>query len=86
MNQVLVYKSPMASIVGQGLSGTVDLRTIRPLNMASASCFGRCARQLHRSRQAERRVEGSGYRLTGTYVDQFADDRIGVSLAASYVD
>src|SRR5438309_1423553 len=27
INQVLVYKTPMASLVGQGLSGTVDLKT-----------------------------------------------------------
>ena len=31
VNSVLVYKTPMASIIGQGLSGTVDLRTIRPI-------------------------------------------------------
>ncbi|KAK0338424.1 hypothetical protein LTR94_038729, partial [Friedmanniomyces endolithicus] len=27
-----------------------------------------------------------GYRLTGTYVGQFAGDRIGVSLSAAYND
>ena len=32
ISRVNVYKSPMASLVGQGLSGTVDLRTIRPLD------------------------------------------------------
>ncbi|MEI6418547.1 MAG: TonB-dependent receptor plug domain-containing protein, partial [Sphingomonadales bacterium] len=32
INQVLVYKSPDASLVAQGLSGTVDLQTIRPLS------------------------------------------------------
>src|SRR5256885_838147 len=31
VNQVNVYKTPLASVIGQGLSGTVDLRTIRPL-------------------------------------------------------
>ncbi len=32
MNQVVVYKTQDASLVGQGLSGTVDLRTVRPLS------------------------------------------------------
>jgi len=31
ISAVNVYKTPMASLVGQGLSGTVDMRTIRPL-------------------------------------------------------
>ena len=34
MNQVVVYKTPDASLVGQGLSGTVDLQTVRPLSFA----------------------------------------------------
>src|SRR3954469_605119 len=31
VNQVNIYKTPLASVVGQGIAGTVDLRTIRPL-------------------------------------------------------
>ena len=31
LQQVLVYKTPDAALIGQGLSGTVDLRTVRPL-------------------------------------------------------
>src|SRR5688500_15279625 len=31
INQVNVYKTPLASVIGQGIAGTVDLRTIRPL-------------------------------------------------------
>src|SRR5690606_12700965 len=31
INAVTVYKTPDASLVGQGLSGTVDMRTVRPL-------------------------------------------------------
>ena len=33
VNQVVVYKSPSANIVGQGLVGTIDVRTIRPLDL-----------------------------------------------------
>ena len=31
VSQVLVYKTPDAQLIGQGLSGTVDLKTVRPL-------------------------------------------------------
>ena len=33
INAVVVYKTPDAGIIGQGLSGTVDLQTIRPLDL-----------------------------------------------------
>lgn len=32
VSQVVVYKSPTASLVGQGLVGTIDIRTVRPLD------------------------------------------------------
>jgi iron complex outermembrane recepter protein len=37
INQVVVYKTPDASLVGQGLSGTVDLRTVRPLSFLDSA-------------------------------------------------
>lgn len=32
MGGVVIYKTPDAALVGQGLAGTVDLQTVRPLN------------------------------------------------------
>jgi iron complex outermembrane recepter protein len=85
MSQVLVYKTPMASIVGQGLSGTVDLRTVRPLE------YGRRAITIGgRGTWADigKLNVGSkeyGWRVNGTYIDQFANDTIGVAVSASYL-
>jgi iron complex outermembrane receptor protein len=75
---VLVYKTPDASLMGQGLASTIDLRTLRPLD------FGK--RVLAASAKKERiGVDsgsdlGSGHRATLTYVDQFANRTIGLSL------
>jgi iron complex outermembrane receptor protein len=75
---VLVYKTPDASLMGQGLASTIDLRTLRPLD------FGK--RVLAASARKERiGVDsgsdlGSGHRATLTYVDQFANRTIGLSL------
>ncbi len=86
MSQVLVYKTGQATLVGQGLSGTVDLRTVRPLD------YGRRAFVLGgRGTYADlgKLNAGStdkGYRVSGTYIDQFADDTIGVALSANYLD
>ena len=35
LSGVVVYKTPDAGLVGQGLSGTLDMQTIRPLNFGS---------------------------------------------------
>ncbi|MEW4448970.1 TonB-dependent receptor [Qipengyuania sp. JC766] len=86
VNQVVVYKSPTASLVGQGLVGTIDIRTIRPLEVnRRVLAFG--ARGSWADIGAlNAGSKEFGYRLNAAYVDQFADDTIGLSLAASYVD
>ncbi|MEC7400287.1 MAG: TonB-dependent receptor plug domain-containing protein, partial [Pseudomonadota bacterium] len=86
VSQVVVYKSPTASLVGQGLVGTIDIRTIRPLETGK-QIFAVGARgswaDIGALNAGSREF---GYRVNGTFVDQFADDTIGISLAASYVD
>jgi len=86
ISQVVVYKSPVASLIGQGLAGTVDIRTIRPLDVKKrVLAFG--ARGI--DADLGKLNAGSnqfGYRVNGTYVDQFFDNTLGVALAASYVD
>ncbi len=86
VSQVLVYKTPQASIIGQGLVGTVDLRTIRPIDFGKRviSIGGRGTyTDIDKFNPDSKRY---GYRVNGVYVDQFAGDTIGISLAASYID
>jgi iron complex outermembrane recepter protein len=86
VNQVVVYKSPTASLVGQGLVGTIDVRTIRPLEygkqVIAVGARGSYA-DLGALNAGSKKF---GYRANATFVDQFADDTIGIALAASYVD
>lgn len=87
VRQVLVYKSPMASLVGQGLVGTIDIRTIRPLEV-NERVIAVGARGSYADLGAlNAGSEDTGYRVNATFVDQFGnDDMIGVALAASYLD
>ncbi len=86
INQVNVYKTPMASLIGQGLSGTVDLRTIRPIEagkrVVSIGARGSYA-DMGKLNVGSR---DTGYRVNGVYIDQFKDGTIGLALSASYVD
>lgn len=85
VNQVLVYKTPSASLIGQGLSGTVDLRTIRPLDFGKRVVSVGARGEYADLGKLNTGSKDKGYRVNATYVDQFADDTLGVALAASYI-
>ncbi|TMJ11437.1 MAG: TonB-dependent receptor, partial [Alphaproteobacteria bacterium] len=87
VRQVNVFKSPSASLVGQGLVGTVDIRTVRPLDFGGRRVFAVGARGSYADLGAlNAGSDDKGFRVNGTYIDQFANDTVGVALSASYVD
>ncbi len=76
MSQVVVYKTANASLVNQGISGTVDLQTIRPLNFSE-----RVVAVNARGEMNDLDGETSyGNRFSISYVDQFADNTVGIAL------
>ena len=86
VSQVNVYKTPMASLVGQGLSGTVDMRTIRPLDAGKQILTVGARGSYADLGKLNAGSKDFGYRVNALYVNQFADDTIGIALGASYVD
>jgi iron complex outermembrane receptor protein len=86
INQVNIYKTPIASVIGQGIAGTIDLRTIRPLEFGHRviSVGGRAVYPDIGKLNPD--AKKYGYRVNGVYVDQFADGRAGIALAASWDD
>ena len=75
-----IYKTPSASLVGQGLSGTVDLKTIRPLSYGSRTVALNVRGEKNGGGTP---FSGTGSRLNFTYIDQFADRTVGVVFAAA---
>ena len=79
LSSVVVYKTPDAHLIGQGLAGTIDLRTARPLE------FGK--RALAFNVRGERNSDSGlgadstdkGYRASFSYIDQFMDHSLGVT-------
>ncbi len=86
VNQVNVYKTPLASVIGQGIAGTVDLRTIRPLEYGHRviSVGGRAVYPDIGKLNPD--AKKYGYRVNGIYVDQYMDGKLGLSLAGSWTD
>lgn len=86
VNSVTVYKTPDASLVGQGLSGTLNLQTVKPL------AFGRRAVALNARYETNSLdhlgsdAKHTGNRLSATYIDQFAGKTVGVAFGAAHLD
>ena len=83
ISQVTIYKSPDASLTGQGLSGTVNIQTVRPLD------FGRRTVAVNYRKQrlgVGAVAEGDGSRASLSYIDQFADRKLGVALGFARLD
>ena len=86
LSAVVVYKTPDAKLVGQGLAGTIDLRTRRPLDYGNrAVVFNiRGERNSHDDLGAD--GDEKGYRMSFSYVDQFFDDTVGITFGVAHLD
>ncbi|MDH5823811.1 TonB-dependent receptor [Luteimonas sp. RD2P54] len=85
ISNVIVYKTPDAALVGQGLTGTLDMRTVRPLS------FGEPAGVV--SIRGQRNSLGSaadasahGERINASYITRSEDRRFGFSIGYSHSD
>ena len=80
---VTVYKTPDAGLIGQGLSGTIDMQTVRPLSYdGSAAIVGIRGQRNSLGSAADSDATGGRYNIS--YIDQFADNTFGVALGFSY--
>ncbi|MDE2597529.1 MAG: TonB-dependent receptor, partial [Sphingomonadales bacterium] len=86
VSRIDVYKSPMASLVNQGLVGTVDIKTIRPLDIKDRILSFGARGTLADMGKVNAESHDKGYRVTGTYADKFAGDTLGIALSAAYTD
>jgi len=81
INQVVVYKTPDSQLVGQGLAGTIDLRTVRPLDYGRQAVVVnlRGERNSHSDGDLGADHDDTGYRASVSYIDQFMDGTVGVA-------
>lgn len=82
MSGVTIYKTPEASLMTQGIGGTINLHTVRPLDHERTIALNAILEQNgHDKLNAD--GDDSGWRGTLSYIDQFAEDRVGVALAVA---
>lgn len=83
-----VYKTPDASLIGQGLSGTVDLHTIRPLDLPKRAIAAnlRGESTSNGSLNHGTGVGDAGHRASFSYIDQFFDHTLGLAVGFAQLD
>ncbi|WP_445425636.1 MULTISPECIES: TonB-dependent receptor [unclassified Alishewanella] len=86
INGAVVYKTSDVAIAGMGLSGTVDLRTIRPLAHGEQAIVFNLRGEKSSFDQIHSEISPNGWRGSASYIDQFADNTIGVAIGYAHMD
>ena len=83
-----VYKTPDASLIGQGLSGTVDLHTLKPLDLSSRTIAVNLRGEYTNNGKLNPGVGvgNTGHRASFSYIDQFFDHTLGVAIGFAQLD
>jgi iron complex outermembrane recepter protein len=80
LSGVTIYKTPDATLIGQGLSGTVDLQTVRPLSFGKRTVAVNLRGEKNSLGKLNTDTKDRGSRFSVSYIDQFANKTIGLAL------
>lgn len=80
---VNVYKSSQANLISGGISGTVDIRTLRPLDYVGPSVTLRGGPTYYDGGTSLPQQDNLGFRTSGAAVFRI-NDTLGLSIAGSY--
>lgn len=85
MAEVNVYKTPNATLEAEGIAGVIDMRTIKPLDTESRIQV-RAEYEYNNLGKLNPDSDDTGINTTFSYIDQFADDKIGFAFAHARLD
>lgn len=83
---VTVYKTSDPSLVGQGLSGTVDLQTVKPLAFPGRTIAVNLRGERNSMGSVSQGSPSTGNRVSASYIDQFANRTLGVAVGFAHSD
>jgi iron complex outermembrane recepter protein len=84
----VVYKTPDASLIGQGLSGTMDLHTLHPLDLPNRAIAANLRGEYTTNGKQNPGTDTGdlGHRASFSYVDQFFDHTLGLAVGVAQLD
>lgn len=77
LNGAVVYKTPDASLIGQALGGTIDLKTVRPLAYGKRAVAIGVRGEINDLGKLNPDISNKGYRFNFSYIDQNAAGTVG---------
>ena len=85
MTGAVVYKTTQANQMVQGIGGSVDLRTVRPLE-ARESFTLTYTHEMNADEADNPDVDDTGQRYALAFSQKFMDDKVGVALALAHTE
>jgi len=86
ISQVLVYKTAAPNLIDQGLAGTIDLQTVRPLSKAKRTIAASAYYDWTQYNQLTPGAKAHGERANLSYIDQVAGGTTGIALGFSHTN
>jgi len=84
VTQVRIYKTPDAGMAYQGIAGTTDIQTVQPLAFSDRKLNFGYKREINDQEANIPGLPDAGDRVNATYIDQFADNKLGVAFGVAY--
>jgi len=86
VSSAIVYKTPDGGLTGQGLSGTVVLNTVRPLDYNKRVISVNLRGSVNTNGEVVPGFSANGNRVSLAYIDQFFGGKLGVALSYAHLD
>jgi iron complex outermembrane recepter protein len=84
VTQVKIYKTPDAGMAYQGIAGTTDISTVKPLSIDGRRTVVTYRREQNAQEANIPGLTRNGNRANLTYIDQFMDNTLGVAFGVAY--
>jgi iron complex outermembrane receptor protein len=84
VTQVKIYKTPDAGMAYQGIAGTTDIATVKPLSYSGRRMALSYKHEVNGQDANIPGLDDSGNRANLTYIDQFMENTVGVAIGMAY--
>jgi iron complex outermembrane recepter protein len=84
VTQVKIYKTPDAGMAYQGIAGTTDISTVRPLAYEGRRTSATYRYEMNGQDANIPGLDDTGHRANLTYIDQFMDHRLGIAFGVAF--
>jgi iron complex outermembrane recepter protein len=86
LSGVVVYKTPDSAMTSAGLSGTIDLRAVRPLDRRGRAIAVNVRGEHNSNGALNNGWSTNGKRMSVSYIDQYLGNTLGLAIGYAHLD